>query len=277
MFQYFTEAKLEAVAREHPGDIVVKVDSSLDTMRKLIDHVEGAVKAPYTNDNWEGLRETLFDLSWLPDGQGAWLLNYGFPSLEEKDLDIYMSILIEADKVWPTYLDDFEPDKLHICFLDSMREEVEFWRRNRCRKPQFKPEDGIVDIAERNDMSVIGIKKKCLWLFDKIDGIAGISPKRRSLIPFFITDSPLSDFRELHSRTIYPLMKVLGRRRSLDYIAALVKREESRVSWVDIFLYSFDGEKAVYFVKLVCIGKREGFVGFHACVDADLNGNTILH
>lgn len=186
MFQYLSEAELEAVAREHPGDIVVKVDSSLDTERKLIDHIEGAVKAPYTND-------------------------------------------------------------------------------------------GIVDVVERNDMSVVGIKKKCLWLLDKIDGVAGISPKRRSLIPFFITDSPLSDFRELHSRTIYPLMKVFGRRRSLDYIAALVKREESRVSWVDIFLYSFDGEKAVYFVKLVCLGKRAGFVGFHACVEADLNGNTILH
>lgn len=277
MFQYFTEAELEAVAREHPGDIVVKVDSSLDTVRKLIDHIEGAVKAPYTNDGWDGFDEAITDLCWLSDGQGVWLLNYGFPGLEEKDLDIYMSILIDADKVWPTYLDDFEPDKLHICFLDSMREEVEFWRRNGCRKPQFKTEDGIVDIVEKNDMSVTGIKKKCLWLLDKIDGVAGISPKRRSLIPFFITDSPLSHFRELHSRTIYSLMKILGRRRSLDYIAALVKREESRVSWVDIFLYSFDGERSVYFVKLVSLGKREGFVGFHACVDADLNGNTILH
>ena len=76
--------------------ITNKIYSELDLVR----HIESMLNSPYQDNNWDGLRDCLQDLSWLSDTTIIEIVHESLPMLNYQDLLIYLDILYEAERTW---------------------------------------------------------------------------------------------------------------------------------------------------------------------------------
>ena len=126
-------------------------------------------------------------------------------------------------------------------------------------------------------MRLEDIKGKCTKGIDAINKVAGISPQKCRFIIVDIDNNYMSNIYMRYPDFSRKWMAVFLRKRNLDSVVGMIKRNEHRISWVDILLYSSNGSEAIYFVEMIYLNKEDEEVNFHACVQVDLKGNAILH
>lgn len=97
------------------------------------------------------------------------------------------------------------------------------------------------------------------------------------MIPVFVDDGLMANLYIRKSKFLRYWMAKCRRRHTVEYLARLIERNESKIAWVDILLYSFDGTDALYFVELVCLNKKPGILNYHASVETDKYGKAKLY
>lgn len=86
--------------------------------RGLINFIEGLLGAPYHDDNWDGFRDCLLDLSWCQDP--IEIMHESLPALTPEEFDTYVGILYEAERAWRLS----EEIDFSVVFLADRQQEV---------------------------------------------------------------------------------------------------------------------------------------------------------
>ncbi|MDR1203750.1 MAG: barstar family protein [Tannerellaceae bacterium] len=99
-----------------------KVRGKEDLLKQLSDKL----KFPdYFGFNWDALFECLRDFHWI-EQQKIVLVHDDLPVLEEKDLHIYLEILIDAVKTWQDWKEG-EEHSLEVIFPESGKDLKELY------------------------------------------------------------------------------------------------------------------------------------------------------
>lgn len=84
---------------EYPMSRVILIDASLQSKDAVIDRIEKALEAPYNEDNWDGFRDAITDLSWLACPSVV-LVHKALPKMNAWDLKTYLELLYDVSKEW---------------------------------------------------------------------------------------------------------------------------------------------------------------------------------
>lgn len=88
--------------------------------QNLINHIETQLKSPYKNDNWDGFRDCIGDLSWISD-TNVEITHESLPVLNQSDMLIYLNLLYETAMSWRL---DSEKD-FSVTFPDNQIQEID--------------------------------------------------------------------------------------------------------------------------------------------------------
>lgn len=99
MIEFVSIEEYRAMRKGHPGYIYVLIDNAIIGKESLIKTISHGIGSPYSGDNWDGLDDTLRDLSWIRDNTVC-IMHSSLPVLSLKDTSIYFSILNNTDTSW---------------------------------------------------------------------------------------------------------------------------------------------------------------------------------
>lgn len=77
----------------------ITISDKICGKQNLIFHIENILTAPYKDDNWDGLRDCLQDLSWIND-TSVEIWHDSLPTLNSQELLTYLDILYETEITW---------------------------------------------------------------------------------------------------------------------------------------------------------------------------------
>ncbi|MGM9764090.1 MAG: hypothetical protein ACI3ZQ_08740 [Candidatus Cryptobacteroides sp.] len=95
------------------------VNDSICGIHNLINYIEDKLGSPYQNDNWDGFRDCIGDLSWLSD-TNVEIIHESMPVLEQSDMLIYLDVLYEVEMSWRLT----KEKKFSAVFTENMAQEV---------------------------------------------------------------------------------------------------------------------------------------------------------
>ncbi|MGM9739894.1 MAG: hypothetical protein ACI3ZP_04750 [Candidatus Cryptobacteroides sp.] len=87
--------------------------------QNLINYIEEKLASPYRNDNWDGFRDCIGDLSWLPD-ESVEIVHESLPLLDYTDMSIYLDILYATERSWRLY----KEKRFTFVFPEHLRPKV---------------------------------------------------------------------------------------------------------------------------------------------------------
>ena len=165
----------------------ILINDKICGVSNLINYIEKSLNSPYQDDNWDGFRDCLLDLSWVSD-TAIEIVHESLPILSERDFSSYIDILYEAERVWWQWRElDFSvvfPDmyKQKVCDTIHSNNMLLFNRmkNERLRQMQF---------GYGTDMKL----RKLNFLFN---GFCFSIDKNLSLDYYSLTDSQMSDSLE---------------------------------------------------------------------------------
>lgn len=77
----------------------INISDKICGRHNLINSIEGELGSPYENDNWDGFRDCIGDLSWVSD-TNVEIIHESLPVLDQSDMSIYLNLLYETVMFW---------------------------------------------------------------------------------------------------------------------------------------------------------------------------------
>lgn len=77
----------------------ILINDKICGKHNLINYMENSLGAPYQDDNWDGFRDCLLDLSWVSD-TNVEITHESLPVLDQSDLLRYLNLLYETEMSW---------------------------------------------------------------------------------------------------------------------------------------------------------------------------------
>lgn len=77
----------------------INISDKICGRHNLINFIEGELGSPYENDNWDGFRDCIGDLSWVSD-TNVEIIHESLPVLDQSDMSIYLNLLYETVMSW---------------------------------------------------------------------------------------------------------------------------------------------------------------------------------
>ena len=119
---------------EYPMSRVILIDASLQSKDAVIDRIEKALEAPYNEDNWDGFRDAITDLSWLACPSVV-LVHKALPKMNAWDLKTYLELLYDVSKEW----DSGNCEKgFYVYFSLEDKPQIDFYLPGKRLSPQVK-------------------------------------------------------------------------------------------------------------------------------------------
>ena len=119
---------------EYPMSRVILIDASLQSKDAVIDRIEKALEAPYNEDNWDGFRDAITDLSWLVCPSVV-LVHKALPKMNAWDLKTYLELLYDVSKEW----DSGNCEKgFYVYFSLEDKPQIDFYLPGKRLSPQVK-------------------------------------------------------------------------------------------------------------------------------------------
>ena len=124
MFIFLSQDELNQLCNKTPEDTFITIDNSIIGKKELISKISQGINSPYIEDNWDGLEESLIDLSWVSNGIIK-IIHRELPILTDLDMIVYVSVLKTVTSSWENIDKSVYIQDLKVYFSDSLKLYVE--------------------------------------------------------------------------------------------------------------------------------------------------------